>query len=96
MSRRRFHSHEDFPLPWHLEVFFWVVGLACVPIAIWWFINEITSPAATFGALFGVPVETQGIVDSAQPMIWLFGLLVGVRIRCWLRRAVLNRLNQVL
>ena len=94
MSRRHSQSLCDFPLPWQLELGFWVIGLMCVPVAMWWFINEITSPAETFAAILGVRADTQPIVDSAQPFIWLFGFIVGVRVRCWLRRIVVDQLNK--
>lgn len=94
MSRRHVCLQEDFPLPWPVEVGLWVFGLMCVPLGMWWFINEITSPAETLGAILGVSVDTQGIIGSAQPLIWLFGFLVGVRVRCWLRRIVVHQLNR--
>lgn len=96
MSRRRRQSHDDFPLPWQLEVVFWVIGILCVPIAMWWFINKITSPAEVLGAVLAAPVDTRGIVEAVQPLIWIFGLIVGVGVRCWLRRIVVDRLNRVL
>lgn len=96
MRRRRTQATATFPLPWPLEVVFWVIGLACVPVAIWWLVNEITSPAETFGAILGVPVESQGIVESAQPLIWLFGFAVGVRVRFWVRGLFVDRLNRLL
>lgn len=94
MSRRKNHPYEDFPLPSHLEIALWVVGLMCVPIGMWWFINEITSSAETLGAMLGVSVDPRGIVDSAQSLIWIFGLIMGVRVRCSLRRIVVDRLNK--
>ncbi len=95
MSRRRNYSQEDFPLPWQLEAVFWLIGLLSVPIAMWWFINEITSPGRTLGVMLGVPVETQSLVDSFRVFIWIFPLLIGVRVRCALRRAVVDRLNRL-
>lgn len=96
MSRRHSYSDEDSPLPWPLEVAFWVFGLICGLLAMWWLSGEVTSPAETLGKILGVPVESQGIVDSAQPLIWLFGLVVTVRGRCWLRRVFVDRLNKAL
>ena len=96
MRRPRFQQPETFPLPWQLEAIFWLIGLACVPFAIWWLVNEMTSPAETFGAILGLRVESQGIVDSVQPLIWLFGFVVGVRVRCWVRGVVVDRLNRLL
>lgn len=96
MSRRHSYLDEDFPLPWPLEVAFWVFGLICGLLAMWWLTWEITSPAETLGAMLGVPVESQGMLDAAQPLIWLFGLIVGVRVRCWLRRIFVDLLNKAL
>jgi hypothetical protein len=61
----------------------------------WWFINEITSPAEMFGTILRTPVDTHPIVEAAQPLIWVFSLAVGVRVRFWLRRIVVDRLSKI-
>ena len=94
MSRRRRDQYDDFSLPWELEIPFWVIALVCVPIAMWWFTNEITSPAEMLGTMLGVTVDARGIVESAQPLIWIFGLIVGVRVRFWLLRIVVDQLKK--
>lgn len=100
MSRRkRYRGSEDdpgFPLPWPIELVFWIIGLICVPIGMWWITNEVTSPATLFGQMLGVEVKTKALVEPFMPMIVIFGLIVGWRVRCWLRRRVINKLEQVL
>ena len=96
MSRRRRDQFDDFALPWELEIPFWLIGIVCVPIAMWWLTSEITSPAETLGTMLRVTVDTRGIVESAEPLIWISGLIVGIRVRCWLRRLVVDRLNRAL
>jgi hypothetical protein len=94
MSRRHSYLDEDFPLPWPLEVAFWVFGLICGLLAMWWLTSEIISRAETLGTMLGVHIESRSFVDSAQPLIWLFGFVVFVRVRCWLRRIVVNSMNK--
>jgi hypothetical protein len=43
--------------------------------------------------MLGVRVETQNIVEPFRPVILLIGLLVGWRVRCWLRRMLVKRLS---
>lgn len=74
---------------------FWIVGIVCVPLGMWWITNEITSPATMFGQMLGVTVDTQNLVESFRPVILLFGLIVGWRVRCGLRRVIVNRLNRI-
>jgi hypothetical protein len=93
VGRRSKHEEQEWTLPWQIEVVFWVVGLFCIPIGVWWITNEITSPATMLGEMLGVTVETQNIVEPLRPFILLFGLLVGWRVRCWLRRMFVQRLN---
>jgi hypothetical protein len=82
-------------LPWPIELGFGVIGLVCIPIGMWWITNEITSPAAMLGEILGVTVETQSFVEPFKPIIWLFGLLVGWRVRCRLRRMFNHQLNKL-
>ncbi len=96
MRRRRKPAHDRFPLPWQLELVCWVIGIASVPFAVWWFINEISSPAETFAEMLGVSIDTQPIIDSARPLIWVFAFIVIVRVRCWLRRMIANRLSELI
>ena len=65
-------------------------------MAMWWIINRITAPAEMFGEMLQVPVDTRSIVDSAQPLIWGFSLLVGLRVTFWLHRIIVDRLNDAL
>ena len=96
MPRRDRYPHEDFPLPWQIEGIFWFIGILCVPLGMWWMLNEITSPAVMFSDVLGVAVNTQPIVDVARPFMWIFGLLIGIRVRCWLRNVVVDHLNKVM
>ena len=96
MRRLRKHEEQEWTLPWQIETVFWVVGLFCIPIGVWWITNEITSPATMLGELLGVTVETSNIVEPFRPLILLFGLFVGWRVRCWLRRMFVQRLNTFL
>ena len=95
MARRRNHDKTEWPLPWPIELLFWVVGLVRVPLGMWWMTNEITSPATMFGQILGIEVDTRPMVEPFKLWILLFGLLVGWRVRCWLRRTVLRRLNNI-
>lgn len=81
------------PLP--LEIVFGAIGLLAVPFAMCWFVNEITSPGLAFSEIVGVPVDIQGMVDSSVPLIWIFGLIFGWRVRCWIRRQFVRRLNRL-
>ena len=96
--RCRFRSAEesDWPLPWQVELVFWLVGLVGVPIGMWWLTSEVTSPATMLGKMMGVTVDTQSFVEPFKPLILVFGVLFGVRVRCLLRRAILDRLNRIL
>ena len=47
------------------------------------------------GEMLGVPIETQTIVAPFKPMIVIFGVIVGWRVRCWLRRTVTDKLNKL-
>src|SRR5260370_14999493 len=85
-------TEPSFLLPWQVELALWFFGLICVPIGMWWFTNEITSPATMLGEMLRVPVDTQKFVEPFRPMIWIFGALVGWRVRCWLRRMLVQRL----
>jgi hypothetical protein len=96
MNRRYSHSYEDFALPWQLEVALWVLGLICGLLARWLVMYAITSRAAAFGMTLGVRVETQTIIGPVQPLLWVFALIVGVRIRCWLRRIVIKRVSNII
>jgi hypothetical protein len=96
MSRRRNHLQEDIALPWQAELGFALIGLICVPFAMWWFINEITAPAQFFSEMLGAPVDLHIVVESGKPLIWIFGLIVGWRVRCWIRRQVLHRISRTL
>jgi len=62
----------------------------------YWFTKEITSPATMLGQLFNIPVDVQPIVTAFRPMIWIFGVIIGWRVRCWLRRSIVDRLNRIL
>ena len=82
-------------MPWQIELVFWVVGLLCIPVGIWWITKEITSPATVFGEMLGVTVDTQNLVEPFRPVILLFGLLVGWRVRCWLRQTLVKKLDKM-
>jgi hypothetical protein len=96
MRRRRRYPDQEFPLPWQIEGIFWFIGLLCVPLGMWWMLNEITTPAAMFSDMLGIAVDTQPVVEVAPPLIWIVGILLGVRIRCWLRTVVVEQLNKVM
>jgi hypothetical protein len=97
MSRRsRIRFEVEWQLPWQIEVILCVIGLICVPFGMWWITNEITSPATMFGQILGVTVNIENIVEPFRPAILLFGLLVGWRVRCWLRRMIGKRLSTLL
>jgi hypothetical protein len=95
MARRRHREESEWPLPWQIEIIFWIVGLLCVPLGIWWITNEITSPATMFGQMLGVTVDTQNIVEPFRPAILLFGLIIGWRVRCGLRRMLVDKLDRI-
>jgi hypothetical protein len=93
---RRVRSDKlDWRLPWQIELALCFWGLICVPIGMWWFTNEITSPATMLGEMFNVPVDTQRFIEPFESMVLVFGVLVGWRVRCWLRRALVDRLNRI-
>ena len=97
MSRRvRSRQELDWPLPWQIEVGLAVIGLICVPFGMYWFTKEITSPATMLGQLFNIPVDVQPLITAFRPMIWIFGVIIGWRVRCWLRRSIVDRLNRIL
>jgi hypothetical protein len=62
----------------------------------YWFTMEITSPATMLGQVVNMPVDVQPIVTAFKPMIWIFGLIIGWRVRCWLRRVAIHQLNRIL
>jgi hypothetical protein len=95
MDRHRTHQHYELPLPWQIELGLWLVGLLCIPFGMWWITNEITSPATMFGEMLGVTVNIQNLVEPFRPVILLFGLLIGWRVRCWLRRALVEPLDRI-
>jgi hypothetical protein len=93
--RKRAQGELNWPVPWQVELGFAVIGLICVPLGMYWFVNEITSPAAMVGQAFNFPVDVQPMVTAVQPMTWIFGLIIGWRVRCWLRRRVIKQLNRI-
>ena len=98
MNSRRPHlrrGEPEFPLPWQIELVFWIIGLICVPMGMWWITNEITSPATMFGQMLGVEVKP-GLAEPFLPMIVIFGLIFGWRVRWWLRRVLTDRLDRLL
>jgi hypothetical protein len=97
MSRRIRSRYElNWPLPWQIEVAFAVIGVICIPFGMYWFTMEITSPATMLGQVVNMPVDVQPIVTAFKPMIWIFGLIIGWRVRCWLRRVAIHQLNRIL
>jgi hypothetical protein len=94
--RRRFQSQNelDWPLPWQIELACGIIGLICVPLGMCWFVQEITSPATMLGQIFNVRVDVEPILTALRPMVGIFGVIVGWRVRCWLRCNFVRRLNR--
>lgn len=97
MSRRnRTRDSIDWPLPWQIELALAAIGLICAPFGMYWLVNEITDPIDMLRHLFNAPVNAQPILRAFAPMIWIFGVIIGWRACCWLRQALVEKLNKIL
>lgn len=83
------------PLPWPLEAVFWFLGLVCIPLAMWWFVGEITTPAATFAKSFNVQIDLSPIIAACKPMTLIFGIIFGLKVRFAVRRWFVRRVEAI-
>jgi hypothetical protein len=86
MRRPRQHESQAILLPWPLEALFVIADVLSTLGATWWFVGEIRSPALQLEKIFGVPVDVQPVITAFTPLMWIAGVVFGLRAWLALRR----------